>query len=76
MIALNAKDLYDKMKKLYKIRSMLVHGVKDDVDDKSVEQIEDYMRRLIWQYLHEMHNNSFTKNDEFTEYLDFVKTFG
>jgi hypothetical protein len=70
------KDLYDKMKKLYGIRNLLVHGDNDDVDNTSVEQTEDYMRRSIRGYLHEMHNNSFTKNDEFTEYLDFVKTFG
>jgi hypothetical protein len=64
------------MKKLYGIRNLLVHGDNDDVGNTSVEQTEDYMRRSIRGYLHEMHNNSFTKNDEFTEYLDFMKTFG
>jgi uncharacterized protein YutE (UPF0331/DUF86 family) len=40
------------MKKLYGIRNLLVHGDNDDVDNTSVEQTEDYMRRSIRGYLH------------------------
>jgi hypothetical protein len=68
--------LYDDMKKLYERRSTLVHGDNDDVDSTSVQQLQDYMRRSIKEYLKEMDRKSFKTNNQFTHYLDFEKNFG
>jgi hypothetical protein len=67
------KFLYGDMKKVYDQRSMLVHGAGDEIHPSWVEKAEEYMRKSIKEYLHVMNTNSFTKNDQFIDYLDFEK---
>lgn len=72
--AVERKKRCKEMKDLYSIRSKLVHGNEEKVDDKEVEEAENHMRNSIKGYICEMNNNSFTQKQQFLNYLDFAKT--
>jgi Apea-like HEPN len=75
LLAKDAKNrdcYFHQMTELYGLRSRLVHGREEDVDNKSLSLLEEYIRSSIFNYLCEMDDNSFGDNHlKFIEYLDF-----
>ncbi len=67
------RDLFNDMKKVYGERSKLVHGSGDEIPQVWLEKAEEYMRSSIKEYLKLMNINSFTNNDQFIDFIDFIK---
>lgn len=63
-------DIFKEIKKLYKVRSKIVHRGSTDLSDIQLSQLQNYVRRVLFEILAKDTFDHILKEEQFLEWFD------
>ena len=61
------KEIRDKIKKWYRVRSMVIHGLKVNLSQKQFQELEEILRRSIKWFINQ---KEYANHDKIIDLLD------